>query len=235
MNIDDLANLPPPAAPPLGDALEKELASLAPVRMRRPLRQLAILAGMSVIYGAALVAALTTRKDMAELPMHWLLAAGIAWLAGFLIPAYLALVPRAGSMTPRWQWAAVAAVVSSIGFVLLGLTIHPSGESSVQYNWEHFGRGHGCLELGLATALVPVVIGAIFLRGALPVGARWTAAGLGAAGGCLGGLVLHLHCPVTDLWHVGLIHGGVVGVAALLSAALVPRATDRDVGASVDR
>jgi hypothetical protein len=36
--------------------------------------------------------------------------------------------------------------------------------------------------------------------------------------------VLHLHCHVTDAAHVGLIHGGVVVVSALLSAALVPRA-----------
>jgi hypothetical protein len=72
---------------------------------------------------------------------------------------------------------------------------------------------------------VPVVIGAIFLRGALPVGSRWIAAALGAGGGCLGGLVLHLHCRVADGAHVGLIHGGVVVVAAALSAAIVPRAT----------
>ena len=43
-------------------------------------------------------------------------------------------------------------------------------------------------------------------------------------GGCLGGLVLHLHCHVADALHVGLIHGGVVIVGALLSAALTPRA-----------
>jgi hypothetical protein len=83
-----------------------------------------------------------------------------------------------------------------------------------------------CLEVGLATALVPVVIGAIFLRGALPVGSRWIAAALGAGGGCLGGLVLHLHCNIVDGLHVGLVHGGVVIVAALLSAAIVPRASD---------
>jgi hypothetical protein len=210
--------------PPLPAELEASLADLAPVKTRRPLRQLAILAGISVIYGAALVAGLTTRPDMAELPMGWLAAAAIAWLAGFLLPAYLALVPKAGSMMPRWPYAAVAAMVSSVGFVLLGLAVHPSGASSTQYNLEHFARGHTCLEIGLLTAFVPVVIGAIFLRGVLPVGARWTAAGLGAGGGCLGGLVLHLHCPVTDGLHVGLVHGGVVVVSALLSAALVPRA-----------
>jgi len=38
--------------------------------------------------------------------------------------------------------------------------------------------------------------------------------------------VLHLHCPVTDGLHVGLVHGAVVGVAALLAALLVPRAID---------
>jgi hypothetical protein len=95
---------------------------------------------------------------------------------------------------------------------------------SLDYS-EHFARGHWCLELGLATALVPVVAGAIFLRGALPVGSRWTAAALGAGGGCLGGLVLHLHCRIADMLHVGIIHGGVVVVAAALAAALVPRAT----------
>ena len=58
----------------------------------------------------------------------------------------------------------------------------------------------------------------------MPVGSRWTAAGLGAAGGSLGGLVLHLHCPIADAWHLGLVHGGVVIIAALISAALVPRA-----------
>lgn len=210
--------------PPLPAELEASLVDLAPVKTRRPLRQLSILAGISVIYGAALVAGLTTRPDMAELPMGWLAAAAIAWLAGFLLPAYLALVPKAGSMMPRWPYAAVAAIVSSVGFVLLGLAVHPSGASSTQYNLEHFARGHTCLEIGLAAAFVPVVIGAIFLRGVLPVGARWTAAGLGAGGGCLGGLVLHLHCPVTDGLHVGLVHGGVVAVSALLSAALVPRA-----------
>jgi hypothetical protein len=73
---------------------------------------------------------------------------------------------------------------------------------------------------------VPVVGGALLLRGALPVGSRWIAAALGAGGGSLGGLVLHLHCRVTDGLHVGLIHGGVVAVSALLAAALVPRATE---------
>ncbi len=234
--LDALAAAPLPSAPALSAALEAELAALAPVATRRPLRQLAILFGISIVYGAALLAVLTLRRDLDELPMCWLAAAGGAWLFGFIVPAYLALVPRAGTMTPRWPWAAGAAIASSIAFVALGILVHPHGAASLAYGWERFPHGHTCLELGLLTALVPVVAGAIFLRGALPVGSRWIAACLGAAGGCLGGLVLHLHCPIADWQHVALVHGGVVGVSALLAAALAPRATDRvlerDSGAS---
>jgi hypothetical protein len=225
--LDQLAAQPPPAAPPLSGALEAELGSLQPVAPRRPLRQLAIVAALSLVYGASLVAALSMRRDMRELPTSWLVATAVAWLLGFAVPCYLALVPKRGSMMPRTQWAAASAIVTSITFVVLGLVVHPSGPSSVHYDWARFPHGHWCLEIGLATALVPVVIGAVFLRGVLPVGSRWVAAALGAGGGCLGGLVLHLHCHVADGLHIGLIHGGVVIVAAVLAAVLVPRATDR--------
>lgn len=225
--LDELAAQPAPTPPPLSPALEAELGALAPVAPRRPLRQLATVVAVSLVYGAGLLAALSMRRDMDELPVSWLVATAIAWLAGFAVPAYLALVPRHGSVMPRWQWAAGSAIVTSIGFVALGLLVHPSGPSSLEYGWDRLGDGHVCLELGLATALLPVVVGALFLRGALPVGSRWVAASLGAGGGCLGGLVLHLHCRIADALHVGLVHGGVVVVSALLSAALVPRATDR--------
>lgn len=225
--LDDLAAMKPPAPPPLSRELEQQLADLKPVAPRRPLRQLAIVVGISLVYGAGLIAALTMRRDMNELPMYWLVMTAIAWFAGFALPCYLALVPPRGGMMPRWQWAAASAVVTSLVFIALGLAVHPSGPSSVSYGWERFGRGHTCLEIGLATAAVPVILGALFLRGALPVGSRWIAAALGAGGGCLGGLVLHLHCHIADGLHIGLIHGGVVVVSALLAAALVPRATDR--------
>jgi hypothetical protein len=224
--VDSLAGARPPKPPPIAPALEAELDKLAPVKTRRPMRQLATLAGISFVYAAGLVAMFTLRGDLDELPMPWLLMAGLAWLGGFVIPCYLALVPRAGSMMPRWGWAAGCAVVASIAFIVLGMFVHPSGVHSKYIGWEHIARGHGCLELGVLTALVPVIIGALFLRRALPVGSRWIAAALGAGGGCLGGLVLHLHCPVADAPHVGIVHGGVVVVSALLSAAFVTRSTE---------
>ncbi|HEU0031563.1 MAG TPA: NrsF family protein [Kofleriaceae bacterium] len=224
-DLDALAAMPPPAPPAIGAALEAELGAIAPVKTRRPVRQLAILVALSLLYGAGLLVVLTLRRDMLELPMGWLVGVALGWLFGFLIPSYLALIPRPGSVTPRWKLAAVAAVIAAVGFVTLGLSVHPMGPSTGSLGAERFLRGHTCLEIGLTTALVPVVIGALFLRGALPVGSRWIAAALGAGGGCLGGLVLHLYCHIGDGLHIGLMHGGVVIVAALLSAAIVPRTT----------
>jgi hypothetical protein len=224
--LDELSRLPPPVPPPPSAQLEAELAKLAPVSLRRPVRQLTLLLGISLIYGGGVCAMLSTRRDLAELPVIWLVGAGLAWLLGFVAPVYLATVPRAGGVIPRWQLAGAASVIGSLGFIALGLTLHPHGAASVALDWDHLGKGTSCLKFGLATAIVPVVVGAVFLRGALPVGSRWVAAALGAGGGSLGGLMLHLHCPITERLHVGLIHGGVVGVAALLAAALVPRMTD---------
>ena len=222
--LDDLSRLPPPTPPPPGPALEAELARLTPVATRRPLRQLALLIAISLVYGAGLVVMLTVRRDVHELPMGWLVSTGLAWLLGFIVPITLATVPRAGSVMPRWRLAGVASVVAAIAMIGLGLVLHPAGDHSGSLGWDGVVRGYGCLATGLETAIVPVVIGTIFLRRALPVGSRWVAAGLGAGGGSLGGLVLHLHCPIADQWHLGLVHGGVVIVAALISAALVPRA-----------
>ncbi len=225
MTDDDLA-MPEFAPPPLGAELEAELGGIKPVATRKPLRQLAVLFGTSLIYGAGILGILSTRPDIHELPVVWIAGGAIAWALGFVVPLYLAIVPAEGSMMPRRRLAAAAAVTAALLFVVMGMLIHPHGPSSLQYNAERFVHGHPCLELGLATALVPVVLGAVFLRGALPVGSRWIAAALGAGGGSLGGLVLHFHCRITDPMHTGIIHAGVVSVAALLAALLVPRATD---------
>jgi hypothetical protein len=221
-----LAAAAPPTPPALSALLEAELGGLTAVRTRRPLRQLAMLIAVSLAYGAGVLALVSTRRDAGELPLAWMIGAGLAWFAGFAVPMYLALVPRAGSVLGRWELAGVAAAITAVAFIALGFTIHPSGPSSLQFGAAHVARGHTCLEIGLATALVPIALGAVFLRGALPVGGRWIAAALGAGGGSLGGLVLHLHCRVTDPLHVGLAHGGVVLVAAVLAAALAPRVTE---------
>jgi hypothetical protein len=215
----------PIAAPPLGAALEAELAALPPARPRRPARQLAALLALGLGWAGALLALLTVRGDATELPVAWLVGGAVAWLVGFVAPCALIAVPARGAVMPRWRAAAVVAAIAAVALVALGLLVHPAGPSSLSYGWDRFARGHTCLELGLLTAVLPVVATLRLLRGALPVATGWTAAALGAAGGSLGGLMLHLHCRVADGLHVGLIHGGAPVVAALLGAVVGRRAT----------
>jgi len=226
-SLDALAAMPDPAASPIGALLEAELGSLAPVTARRPYRQLGMFVVASLVYAALLLGALSPRADLGELPPMWLMGAGAAWFSGFGLATYFALVPKAGAMTPRWRAAIATTTITAVAFVVLGLGVHPDGAHSLHYGMPHLLRGHGCLWLGLATSLAPVVLGAVFLRGAVPVFSRWVAAAIGAAGGCLGGLLLHMHCRIADGPHIGIIHGGGVVVAAGLAALLVPRATDR--------
>ncbi|MGE0872098.1 MAG: NrsF family protein [Kofleriaceae bacterium] len=224
--VDQLAATPAQPPPAMSSALEHELAALTPVTTRRPVRQLVLLVIVSLAYAAGVVALLALRRDLSELPISWLVGAALAWLLGFVLPAYVAIVPDLGSMIPRRQLAIAASVTASIALISLGLLIHPSGPSSVQLPAAKLAHGHGCLELGIVSAIVPAVLGAVLLRRTIPHGARWIAAALGAASGSLGGLVLHLHCHITDPLHVGVIHGGVVLVGAALSALVVPRCID---------
>ena len=209
--------LPTPIPPPLPAALERELATLAPVAPRRPGRQLATVAAVSLAYAGLVIAVISVRADLPGLPRSWLVGYIAAWLLGFGLPLGLAVVPARGSMLPRTQLAAAGAAIAAVGGGGRGLVWAELGPTG------HVGglrAAAGCLSIGLATALVPVVLGTILLRGAAPVGARLTAAALGASAGSLGGLVLHLHCPIATPVHVGLVHGGVVAIAAVLTAAV---------------
>jgi hypothetical protein len=209
-----------PDAPPLGATLEAELGALAPVRLRRPWVDLAIVIAVSLAYAGALLAYMTVRGDLAVLPPGWVIGFGAAWALSFGALLYLAMVPRRGAVMPRWRHAGVAAAVAALLFLVAGYFLEgrPGAELPVLSR-----ETAVCLRTGALTALVPVVLGALLLRRAMPVGARWTAAALGAAGGSLGGLLLHLHCPLTDGSHVAVAHGGVVLLGAAVAALLTPR------------
>ncbi|MEZ4359228.1 MAG: NrsF family protein [Kofleriaceae bacterium] len=213
---------PPPAPPEIGAALDAELAALQPVRTRRPVRDALLIAGSGLAIVAAMLAVMRVREDLLELPLGWLVVMAAAWFLGFLVPAWLVVVPPRGQMMGRWRGAALAGGVSAGLFLLVGFVHSPSSGGSPVSPPYH----PGCLGVGLLASLVPIALAALVVRGAFPVGARWAAAALGAAGGALGGLFLHFHCAIVDPMHVGLMHGGVVVVAAILSALVVPRATD---------
>lgn len=206
--------------PPLPAALDGELARLRPVAARRPVRQAAFMIAASIGWAMCMVGLLTLRRDLDELPRLWLASYLAAWLLGFAVPLVLVVVPARGQMLPRWTSAAAIAAIATIGFIVAGLTLARSGPSSLHLGLSSWA---GCLSTGLATAVVPMALVGLALRGAAPTATRVTAAAIGAAAGAIGGFMLHMHCPIADAMHVGVIHGGVAVLSAIVAALLLPR------------
>lgn len=208
------------APPPLGAELERELGALTPAPPRKPMRQLGVIVAASVGWAFALAGLLSVRRDLTELPRVWLAIYLAAWLVGFVAPLAVLVVPRPGSMMPRWRIAVALGGLAAVGFVIAGLTMARSAPHSVV---DSAPFRHVCMPTGLATAVVPILLAVIALRGTIPNASRWSAAALGAAAGCIGGFMLHLHCAISDAMHLGVVHGGVVVLSALLAALLAPR------------
>lgn len=214
-------------APAVGPELSREVDTIGPVKTRRPARQLAITAGAGLVYMAALVVLFKLRNDLAQLPRMWLATYLGAWFAGFIAILALVLIPARGSVMPRWRMAAIFAVAAGAAFTTGGLAMARS-VPGVSFMYDPtFGNvmkyGYYCLTMGMVNAAMPIGLGVLALRGAAPVRSGWIAAALGAAGGCLGGLFLHLHCPIAEKFHLGLIHGGVVVLAAVVAGVFLSR------------
>ncbi len=216
----------PVDAPPMSEDLARELEGLTPARMRSPRRQLGLVVGLSLLYGGVMLALLGMRHDAEDLPRMWLVGAGTMWLASFGAITWLVVVPPRDQVMPRWRGAATLAALAAVLFIAGGMlrpdsAVHAAATYDLSLGgW--FDRGQRCLRWGLTVAVVPIVLSALVVRGAVPVGSRWTAAAIGAAGGSLGGLVLHLHCGVAERFHIGLAHGGVIVVAAGIAALVAP-------------
>jgi hypothetical protein len=217
-----LAEAPVPPLPPAAD-METRLGAVGAVRTRRPVRQVGRLWLASLLYGGGLLWVWSVRRDLAGLPMGWVVAMAATWLLGFSALSALALVPPRGHVMPRWRVATGAAAAAALLFPIAGLFAQsaPGLSTTSADSWSTFvHRAQFCLGWGLVAAAVPALIAVRMLRGAVPVRTRWVAAAIGASGGCLGGLMLHFHCPIADGWHVGGIHGGLVALAAGLVAGL---------------
>jgi len=209
-----------PGAPPIGDELARELEALRPVRTRAPRRQLAGVMSASLLYATGLIALAGLRRDLGEQPAALMVGFGLVWLLAFAAVTWLVVVPPRGAVIPRWRTAAGAALGAAVVLIASGLLLPHIAPSSTTYEpgARAFFAHAGCIRWGVAGAALPVVLAALAVRGAIPVGSRWAAAAVGAAGGALGGLVLHLHCPIAERLHVGLVHGGLVVIAAVVAA-----------------
>jgi hypothetical protein len=217
-------------APSLSPELERELGSLSAVKTRAPRRQLAGILALSLLYASGVVAVCGLRRDLGGLPLWHLVGFAALWLVSFASISWLVIVPARGHMMPRARLAAVVAAAAAGMLIAVGLFLSRSvpGLSTVYTPTVAAVVGRaGCIRWGLLGAVLPILLAALAVRGSVPVGSRFAAAALGAAGGALGGLVLQFHCPITERFHVGFVHGGLVILASLI-AVLTAQAAARN-------
>ena len=219
---------PPP--PPAAELLAK-IDGMQAVRTRGRFAALAAVGATGIVVSVVLIALMPWRRDLAALPRPWVIGAAAVWFAAFATSLVTALVPARGDVLPsagRASRVALAALGGLAAFALLG-SVEAPGVSP------RLPPGAGplvisclrCISLLLPVAVVLLIAGIVVLRRVLPMGARRIGVALGAAGGAMGGFVLHWHCPLAQTAHVVLGHVGGVVLAAAVGAILLPAVLER--------
>jgi hypothetical protein len=222
-------------SPEPSPALLARLGDMRPVATRRPERQLMRVIAISLVYTAAWLAGpaawiwgRSLRVDLARLPIGWLVGFGAVWLAGFAAPLAIAMLPRRGQLLHRVRLAAVASWIAwlVLATAALAAQVAPGASAITESRAQFLSVTAQCAAAALSVAVVPATLALRALRRAIPIGGVGVAAAIGAAGGALGGLALHLHCPWAEPSHVLLGHAAPVGlaagVAALVGSRLLP-------------
>jgi hypothetical protein len=213
---------PPPTPSP---ALRQLVRSREPVALRRPRRDVTVVAIASALMVALHLCVYGVRHDLRALPLAWFLLTGAAWVAAVLAGIVLPLVPGRGSMVPSPTRAVAVALGVPLAAVLLatllrvdaaGVTFIPPPREELVY----IGR---CLVPALEMVVAPFALAMGLLgRAANSIRVRWFGAALGAGFGALGGLMLHVHCNEGGALHVGFGHAGAAVLAALAGALVTP-------------
>ncbi len=200
----------------LPETLRREIeADLQPVRpLAPPARRTAVIAGVSLLVMAGMVATSALRPDLSALPV-WLGwgASLVELLLGLaLVSAALQEGVPAGAVPTRLRWFLLGAAVlvhcstAFLTWLKEGTTIPP----------HPFGLGYVCLRSEVLLALPAMGLTLVLVARAFPL--RPAVAGLlgGAGAGLIADGVEHLLCPISDIRHVLVWHTGAI---VLLMAA----------------
>jgi Negative regulator of sigma F len=210
------------AAPAPSQALLDRVTSMRPVRTRTPLRSFLIVLSASLVYAIVPLLVFHIRPDLPYLSIAGVVIVAALWLAAFVVPLGLALVPPRGQVLPDPLRAARSGAMAA-GLLILVSLLYPTeapGHSLPIAFWP--GVAH-CLWFVVRMWLGAFLLALFAIRRLLFIGSWRLGAAIGASAGALSGLVLYFLCPYADRWHVAVAHGGGVAVCGVLGAIIVSR------------
>jgi hypothetical protein len=213
-------------APPPSPELLKAIQQMQPVRTRARFGALALVALVGLLLPIGVLARGVYRADLGALPLGWVIAAAALWGTAFVVSLATALVPLRGDVLPAPGSASRVAGVALAGLLVFTLvaTVQVPGVS-VRPEDHHLTLLQSCVHCAtfVLEVAVPFLVAGLFaLRRLAPVGRTRLGMALGAAGGAMGGFVLHFICPYAQTAHVVLGHVGGTILAAAAGAALLP-------------
>jgi hypothetical protein len=216
---------PGPGAPPPAAGLSSAVAAMRPVRTRSRLGALALVVALGFAWPVYTLARSPLRPDLGALPPLWVAFGAALWGLAFALSVIAALVPARGEVLPSasraarvslWAMGALFLFTAAWTAFAPGLSLRPSdlGLTTLQ-------TISGCGKVVLEVAAPFVVLGFLALRRVLPMGGPRMGLALGAAGGALGGFVLHFLCPLATTGHVLVSHVGAMILASLAGVLLL--------------
>ena len=226
-DLDD-RSLPPGRidAPAPSRDLLNAIQRMKPVRTRTRFGALGTVALVGLVGPALVLTHHAFRPDLGALPLGWVIAAAALWGAAFVLSLTAALVPRRGDVLPapgRASRVGGLALGGLFAFALAaslqvpGVNLRPEdARLTLAQSCVH------CASFVLEIAVPFLVVGLYALRRLVPMGRARIGLALGAAGGAMGGLILHFICPFAGTAHVVLGHVGGTILAAAAGAALLP-------------
>lgn len=201
------------------DSLVGDLKPVAPLRQRTGMAR----ALLALAIGAFLVvASFGLRPDLrgGHLDPMFLLPAGL-FLVLALATAWAAIDmarPFVGTRRDGWAWTALMAAV--LPGAALGV-IASEWLRGQQVVVDH--RGIYCLSFGMTAGLLTACALALWLKRGAPASPAKAGLYTGVAAGAAGIFAISLHCPHTDLIHIGIWHGGAVVLSGLAGRLILPR------------
>lgn len=215
-----LAEIPEPpsrhARSPARPTASALAPSRAPTRRRRLIALIASVAWVGVTF-----AVFGLRPDFGALPLAYVEAQVVApYLLAVTCLAVALASGRLGLGASLGPLALVALLAPS-SFLLTGAALPVPHEPATGSS--SLVGAFVCLDITVAWSVVPLVFGAIALRGAFPAASIWRSALVGAAAGLFAGATINLHCPNVAHFHLLVGHGLPVIAAALIGAFALSR------------
>ncbi len=125
--------------------------------------------------------------------------------------------PRVGTDHSGWVWAAAMAGLLPLTAFVMGIS--DSARALAQSQPDH---GMACVLAGSALALITGAALTLWLRRGAPTSPERAGLLTGLAAGSFGIFAFAFHCPINDIYHIGLWHGAVVVVCAAVGRMIVP-------------